>query len=694
MVVAPSPAAAADDAPLSLMRLKTGFCCCLLLAGLGGPAVAIDRLTFSMESLEGADWRAEDLQWHVDLSDQGASRVRIARLALPQPYGEITALRIDCPGLRFEAKTIACPAGTAQARAPWLGKEAFRLSFSYTVASKALNLQVEAMPAFGGRFDLNADYAQDWRAQVSARHVAAAQLGAWLPALSEALAGWSFEGPLDADVEATSQHANYRFSAAGLTLSDDSGRIASEALNIVVQGELHRQSGAWRGPVNIELPSGQAYIEPVFVDFAAQPAEFHAEIGYADDGSLYWQSAQLKQGEMLALQASGRWAGELQALSLQVKTARLPAAYELYAKPFLLGTPFESLQTVGRIGGNLEWDAQGPQSLQASLDSVVLEDAQGRFAWDAVNGELFWRASGESRPSRLQWRGGSAYKVLFGPADMQLLLQGKSGRLLQPLNLPVLEGALKVNTLALQDWGAEQMALQFDGELKPLSLEALTTALGWPRFGGRLGGRLPELDYRDGVLTLGGALKAQVFDGEVSVENLKVQDPFGRLPQLFADVRARNLDLEAVTQAFSFGLIQGRLDGDIEALQMLNWKPVAFDARLATPEDDDSRHRISQRAIENISAIGGGGATAVLSRGFLQFFEDFAYDRIGLSCRLAGGVCQMGGVGPAKDGNGYILVKGKLLPRIDVIGYARQVDWATLVEQLKSVSEGEGPVLR
>lgn len=328
------------------------------------------------------------------------------------------------------------------------------------------------------------------------------------------------------------------------------------------------------------------------------------------------------------------------------------------------------------------------------LDGVVLEDDKQRFALDALQGEIHWQERGELQITRLQWAGGAAYKVLFGAAEVQLQAHEHNAHLVKPLILPLMEGALRVNQLDVLEWGGEQMTLIFDGELEPLNLEELTTALGWPRFGGSLAGRLPALNYRAGVVTLGGPLTARVFDGEVSVENLRIQDPFGRLPQMFADLRLRNLDLEAVTRAFSFGRIEGRLNGDVEQLQMLRWQPVAFDARLVTPEDDDSRRRISQRAIENISAIGGGGASAALSAGFLRFFEEFAYDRIGISCRLSGGVCHMGGLGPSTDGQGYVLVKGRRLPRIDVIGHAREVDWATLVEQLKTVTEGEGPVVR
>jgi len=39
-------------------------------------------------------------------------------------------------------------------------------------------------------------------------------------------------------------------------------------------------------------------------------------------------------------------------------------------------------------------------------------------------------------------------------------------------------------------------------------------------------------------------------------------------------------------------------------------------------------------------------------------------------------------------------VKGKGLPRIDVIGSSRRVDWPRLVEQLLAATQSEGPVLQ
>ena len=151
------------------------------------------------------------------------------------------------------------------------------------------------------------------------------------------------------------------------------------------------------------------------------------------------------------------------------------------------------------------------------------------------------------------------------------------------------------------------------------------------------------------------------------------------------DARADNIDLETLTRAFSFGRIEGRLDGRIDGLQLESWRPVAFDAVLATPEDDNSRHRISQKAVDNISSIGGGGVGGALSRSFLRFFKDFPYDRLGIRCRLERGICDMGGVAAAPQG--YYLVKGRLIPpRLDVIGYADRVNWDTLIAQIMAVT--------
>jgi len=222
----------------------------------------------------------------------------------------------------------------------------------------------------------------------------------------------------------------------------------------------------------------------------------------------------------------------------------------------------------------------------------------------------------------------------------------------------------------------------------------LSLALGWPEFAGKLSGVIPAVRYDDGHLSVGGILLMKVFDGTVTLQNVQLERPFGVIPRLQLDARFTDIDLEAMTGAFSFGRIEGRLEGRIDDLEMESWRPVAFDAAFATPAGDKSRHRISQRAVSNLSSIGGGSGgsvTAALQSGFLRFFDSFRYDRLGLSCRLVNDVCMMGGVAPAP--NGYYIVKGRGLPRIDVIASQRRVAWSRLVRQLAAMTQSSGPVI-
>ena len=173
------------------------------------------------------------------------------------------------------------------------------------------------------------------------------------------------------------------------------------------------------------------------------------------------------------------------------------------------------------------------------------------------------------------------------------------------------------------------------------------------------------------------------------MRNLRIRQPLGLVPRLWADARLDGLDLDTLTRTFSFGRIEGRLQGEVKDLYMEAWQLVAFDAHFETPPGDDSRHRISQRAVDNISNLGGSGVGGAVSRSFMRVFEDFPYKRLGIRCRLANGVCHMGGVAPAKQG--YYLVEGQLLPRLDVIGYSDQVAWNSLVERLVAITKGETP---
>ena len=174
------------------------------------------------------------------------------------------------------------------------------------------------------------------------------------------------------------------------------------------------------------------------------------------------------------------------------------------------------------------------------------------------------------------------------------------------------------------------------------------------------------------------------------MRDLTIQEPLGTVPVLQGNAQFRGIRLKALTQTFSFGLIEGRLDGNIDDIQLVGWQPDRFSLHFFTPPDDRSRHRISQRAVENLTEL-GSGVPAGLSTTFLRMFDEFSYDKIDLKIRLEGDVAVLGGL--AREGGGYYLVRGAGLPRIDVIGRNRSVAWKDLLERLQQI-QVEGAQIR
>lgn len=482
--------------------------------------------------------------------------------------------------------------------------------------------------------------------------------------------------------------------ALGLTLSEPTGRYATDKLDVDLTAQLTAKAQRIDAALQASLLQGQVYVEPVFVDFGSAPATLGASLRLdGARGQLDITSLALDQkGVMRASGHVDQAASPARSLVLNIEQMQLAPAFATYVQPFLASTKLEKMTVSGRASGTVEAAGTAPGRIALRLEDAGLEVEAFSVGLSGLNGDVVWQATGAGPDSALRWSGGHLADLQLGAADMRFRTSARDMQLLAPLRLPLAGGALNVRELAVTDAGQPDMGARFDAEIEPLDLPTLTRAFGWPEFGGQLGGRLPGLSLKNGELTLSGALTARAFDGEVTVDGLRVLDAFGRLPRVEADIHLRNLDLAAVTGAFSFGRIEGRLDGDWDDLRLLSWKPISFKARLATPKHDDSRHRISQRAIDNISSI-GGGPTGLLSRGALRFFKDFAYDRIGWSCVLSQGVCTMDGIEPAKDG-GYVLVKGRLVPRIDVVGYSRRVDWNTFITQLKDARNTQGVEVR
>ena len=231
---------------------------------------------------------------------------------------------------------------------------------------------------------------------------------------------------------------------------------------------------------------------------------------------------------------------------------------------------------------------------------------------------------------------------------------------------------------------------KISARIEPISLSQLGAALDTIRFPGTLGGTLPDIRLNRDGLQLQQPVNLHTFGGTIHIDHLHISRFFSDAPLAVFNLRLSRLDLQQLTNAFGIGEIEGRIEGSAEDVVLTNWRPQYFRARLQTPAQNPGRRRISHEAVAYLSRASDGGSNLMVSQ-FIRVLNRFPYDKLGFSGELANGVLKLDGIAPAADGqNGYYLVKGRGVPHLDIIGHTREIDWAELLNRLKSASESEG----
>jgi hypothetical protein len=668
-------------------------------------AFASDQLKLTIGHWAFEDLSAQNLAVNLQLTKQGLTVDASAdSIVLAQPLGLLKKVTLQCTKLVLLSGQTNCAAGKLGFIHKEFGSQSILFSIQAMPEQEHYQLSVSNLKFADANFTIIANYEkQHWQAKVTTTEASLAQLvhnvSSYLNDVQMSmLTGWSFDSALAIQANLSGhqqqvEHVKLELNTSALTLSDAEGKYVTENVAMDLLLDLALQNNTWQWYTDITLNSGQAYAEPIFIDFndAALSLQATGEWQSAEQ-HLVISEAQINHDNIVQLQ--GSYSGSLQkieALDITIKDVDLAKFYPVWLQPFALGTAADKLEAAGQLGLVFKQQADSYE-LSVNLVKVFIDDEKSRFGIYDLNGDVAWSNNQTIMQSNLAWQGGYVYAVPFGESNLKIKAQSSSLSLVEPLSLPILDGALLVNEFSLDNAIEDKIQWTFDGLLTPISMESLSAALGWPSLHGKLSGVIPKVSYVHQQVQVDGALMVKLFEGTTVIRDLRLDKPFGALPQLYANVDLNGLDLEILTQTFDFGKITGKLDGRLSDLRLSNWQPVHFDAHFATPEGDKSRRRISQKAIDNLSQI-GGGVGGILSRSFLRFFEDFSYQKLGLNCVLRNETCAMSGVGEAKQGY-YIVKGGGLPPRINVVGYTRQVDWPDLIERLKAVSQSSGPVIQ
>lgn len=616
------------------------------------PLSAWAAISLSLDSIRHPAFAVDGVQVALATGQRGEADIRIDRLAAAG--SEYRKLSLHCVGFVLDLRHIDCPRGEIR-RNDERGSDRLPLpfSFSYRFADGALTVAITGAEAV-----------------------------AWSP-LVKRLRSWQPQGKVDLKLDADRKHAHLTLFAHQLKFGNKAGDIAGEGVDLSLDAEAQREDDGWHWSAKADWPTGEVYVAPWY-----RRAGIKAEAtGVLTDDLLDIASARLTMERIGGITASLRWnrrEGEADSFWFVSDSLALDTAFSEWLQPWLDQSAVPKVRAAGQVRFSATWSKGLWQSFYAGVENAHIVDGTNYLEFGGINASIPWER-GKSSEAEFSVASARLGELPLGAFRIPVQLHDNEVQLTK-LSIPLLDGRLYVDDLRATRHDSGWRGT-FSGGIEGVSMPKLTGAIKLPAMAGTFTAHIPAAVLENHVLTLGGALAIQLFDGGIVVPNLKVIDPLSENQHFVADVMARNLDLGMLTQAFSFGSILGRLDINLTGLELDGWQPTRFDAKVET-SPGDYRRLISRGALIDISALGGAPGAAVVSLSPARFFNTFDYERIGFSCKLRDGVCEFGGIEPAKGG-GYVVVKGAGIPSVQVIGYNRRIDWNLFVSRVRAVIAGK-----
>jgi hypothetical protein len=680
----------------------------LFLVVFHGAVSALEEVQLEIESFESQYFNTEEVTLVFDpkSSSQASISLRVANISSPF-FPENFSLFFECIDSDLAGESINCDKGMG--RLIFASNEVIEIAFSLdmNLPNKSGELHLSAMTKTGEvKVNFLSDSLNEWQATVVTEKLQIPFLSNFLSTSSEVFKNHDIvngQANIEARLEGLGNQLSSLSLNAELTKLGIEGDSILDEVTVHTVLEMKKVGDNWSFINNLSLLEGEMYIQPGFeimgetpgfyVDIPAEPVIFRLGGNWFPGKKIIeLQDLHYLHPEILQLRGSVRLVVaddlDFSDLTLRASIQYLAKAYPTYVQPILLQTNFSDLELSGGIDLSLDYEDSDLEQIELFVDNVFLEDAANRFGLYGLSSHLALDSNASSLISTLKWNGMSFYKLDFGPGNIIFESLGKDVEVLEWQDVSILDGGLKIDELSLRNLASSEFELELGGSLTPISMEELTHVLGWTIFPGKLSGEISGLKYAKNNLYLQGDITVKLFGGELNIQKLRVEDLFSTYSILTTDIAIERLDLEQLTDVFTFGKIEGSLNGKMNKLRLENWQPSYFEMEFSTPEDDDKPHRISQKALENLNEL-GGGLSGTLSQGFLRFLPAYSYGRLGLGCRLYKGVCELSGV--EDDGDSFsILTKGGLFPPwVEVKGAGRSIKWDDLIDGLKQIAEGE-----
>jgi len=477
--------------------------------------------------------------------------------------------------------------------------------------------------------------------------------------------------------------------------------------------EINLTKGRTTAKTRMVVDEGELLWDKFYADFRKNAFSGVCEGAYDGMGrTLKLSTVKLQMKDIVALEGEGRILDSDQAprvdLALRIKQTPLKPVFNIFlVEPFRAETPFlSSIQVDGSVSGALklkgsrtDWTARGNCRW---VDGALSSEDDG-FSIEGVDLDFpVWLRAGQGDIGQTVATGALAIRSMRVPLlpeqAIHISLHALPNHLVAGLSthLKIPGGELEVGPVAFTDMLTSGRSIETSLTMDGIQLEPLVSGILAQPIQGVMEGRLAPIRLEGETLRSEGQIRAEVLNGEIFLSDFGVSGIFSPGPVLKMNARWDNLSLAELTSGTAFGKIEGVLQGHINGLEIAYGQPQAFDLLLETTKKKGVDQKISVKAVDNISQLGGGQSPFIgVAGAFAAIFKEFPYEKIGIRAFLENDVFRINGT--VKEGGKEYLVKRGGISGVNVVNQNpdNRVRFKDMVKRFKRVTAGKsGPVVK
>lgn len=531
--------------------------------------------------------------------------------------------------------------------------------------------------------------------------------------------GWRFDGVDRLQARAVirpdgESRLSSTLELSGLSFADAAERCAGEdiALRAEITARSHPKEDAIAVVASLRSGGGEFLWDRFYLNPGKTPVTLSADLHFAMSGRrLQINSARLKLEHLLTLNVGGHLVrkGSQTAYDLTLQAPPVPAAplfAAFIAEPLRYRQPvLAAVQVDGLLSAQVHVAAAGKRrSLRGHADwqsgSAVTADKKVRLEGVELRLPLWYQSEGADSggpPMKGKLAVRRVTVPTLPPQELVLPFDVRPNQLNTTGELRVRfpAGEVRIGTVSGRELFSPSPNVKTRLTVERVQVGEFLKGLWSSPVDAVVNGELEDIVFDGRDVHTRGRLVADIFKGEIIVENPGVDAALGTAPNLRADCLIQNVNLADATQDTSFGRIQGVLGGRLEHLEIVGGQPQRFTLLLETIRTQGVPQRINVEAVENIARIGGGQSPFVgLGGNVASFFKEFTYDKIGILAVLENDIFKINGT--IKEGGVEYLVKRGGIPGVDVVNSnpVNQISFKDMVKRVRRVTESQsGPVV-